>query len=131
VLAARVTAAGLVVLLVAAGTAQARTLIYTQAPDEGFKPKPATLGYTATPFVSGFTVTARRLEWRRWGDASARATGDEHRVRIDLPNGFEYKQAEVGNTVMATASSDDPLSFSFEKSYAQLNRFDWSPAAAA
>lgn len=59
------------------------------------------------------------------------ATGDEHRVRIDLPNGFEYKQAEIGNTVTATASSDDPLSFGFEKSYAQLNRFDWSSAGAA
>jgi hypothetical protein len=59
------------------------------------------------------------------------ATGDEHRVRIDLPNGFEYKQAEVGNTVQASASSDGPLSFSFEKSYAQLNRFDWSPEGAA
>jgi hypothetical protein len=58
------------------------------------------------------------------------ATGDEHRVRIDLPNGFEYKQAEIGNTVTATASSNDPLSFSFEKSYAQLNRFDWSSAGA-
>jgi hypothetical protein len=56
------------------------------------------------------------------------ATGDEHRVRIDLPNGFEYKQAEVGNTVKASASADDPLSFSFERSYAQLNKFDWSPA---
>jgi hypothetical protein len=56
------------------------------------------------------------------------ATGDEHRVRIDLPNGFEYKQAEVGNTVQASASADDPLSFSFERSYAQLNKFDWSPA---
>jgi hypothetical protein len=59
------------------------------------------------------------------------ATGDEHRVRIDLPNGFEYKQAEVGNTVSASASSDDPLSYEFGKSYAQLNRFDWSPAGAA
>jgi hypothetical protein len=59
------------------------------------------------------------------------ATGDEHRVRIDLPNGFEYKQAEVGNTVTGSASSDDPLSYSFENSYAQLNRFDWSPAGAA
>jgi hypothetical protein len=57
------------------------------------------------------------------------ATGDEHRVRIDLPNGFEYKQAEIGNTVKSSASGDDPLSFSFERSYAQLNKFDWSPAA--
>src|SRR5207248_2450084 len=31
--------------------------------------------------------------------------GDEYRVRIDLPNGFEYKQAEIGNSVswMTTA----------------------------
>ena len=54
------------------------------------------------------------------------ATGEEHRVRIDLPNGFEFKQAEVGNTVAASASGADPLSFSFERSYAQLNRIDWS-----
>jgi hypothetical protein len=59
------------------------------------------------------------------------ATGDEHRVRIDLPNGFEYKQAEIGNTVETSASGDDPLSFSFERSYAQLNKIDWSPASAA
>lgn len=58
------------------------------------------------------------------------ATGEEHRVRIDLPNGFEYKQAEVGNTVKASASSEGPLSYSFEGSYAQLNEFDWAPAAA-
>lgn len=80
----------------------------------------------------------RRVATIRVGDFGATtiepikspATGDEHRVRIDLPNGFEYKQAEVGNTVQASASSDDPLSFSFERTYAQLNRFDWSPAAA-
>ena len=59
------------------------------------------------------------------------ATGDEHRVRIDLPNGFEYKQAEIGNTVKASASADKPLSFSFERSYAQLNPIDWSPAGAS
>lgn len=56
------------------------------------------------------------------------ATGEEHRVRIDLPNGFEYKQAEVGNTTSARAAADDPLSFTLEKSYAQLNEFDWSNA---
>jgi hypothetical protein len=56
------------------------------------------------------------------------ATGEEHRVRIDLPNGFEYRQAEIGNTVGARASADDPLSFTFEKSYAQLNQFNWSNA---
>ena len=58
------------------------------------------------------------------------ATGDEHRVRIDLPNGFEYKQAEVGNTVEARALGEGPLSYSFERSYGQLNKFDWSSAGA-
>jgi hypothetical protein len=54
------------------------------------------------------------------------ATGEEHRVRIDLPNGFEYKQAEIGNTVEWKVSCDDPLSFSHENTYAQLYEFDWS-----
>jgi hypothetical protein len=54
------------------------------------------------------------------------ATGEEHRVRIDLPHGFEFKQAEVGNTIAASASGADPLSFGFEGTYAQMNRFDWS-----
>jgi len=53
-------------------------------------------------------------------------SGDEHRVRIDLPEGFEYKQAEIGNTVRATVSSEDPLSFTLENTYAQLNPFDWT-----
>jgi hypothetical protein len=53
---------------------------------------------------------------------------DEHRVRIDLPNGFEYKQAEVANTEEWKVTADDPLSFSHENTYAQLYEFDWSNA---
>jgi hypothetical protein len=56
------------------------------------------------------------------------ASGEEHRVRIDLPNGFEYKQAEIANTVAAGVSGNDPLSFELENSYGQLNPIDWSPA---
>ncbi len=56
------------------------------------------------------------------------ATGEQHRVRIDLPNGFEYKQAEIGNTVSARTSGDEPLSFTLENTYAQLSEFDWSNA---
>jgi hypothetical protein len=56
------------------------------------------------------------------------ATGDEHRVRIDLPNGFEYKQAEIGNTVNARVSGEAPLDFTLEGTYGQLNPFDWSSA---
>jgi hypothetical protein len=53
---------------------------------------------------------------------------DEHRVRIDIPGGFEYKQAEIGNSVEWKATGDDPLSFSHENSYAQLYEFEWSNA---
>jgi hypothetical protein len=55
-------------------------------------------------------------------------SGDEHRVRIDLPNGFEYKQAEIANAVQTRVSGSDPLSFTLENTYGQLNPFDWSPA---
>jgi hypothetical protein len=55
-------------------------------------------------------------------------TGDDHRVRIDLPDGSEYKQAEIGNTVEARVSAEEPLSFTLENTYAQLNPFDWTNA---
>jgi hypothetical protein len=55
-------------------------------------------------------------------------TGDEHRVRIDLPDGFEYKQAEIGNTVHGSVSGEEPLSFTLENTYGQLNPFDWTNA---
>jgi hypothetical protein len=50
----------------------------------------------------------------------------EHRVRIDLPNGFEYKLAEIGDTVELRANGDAPLSFSHENTYAQMYEFEWS-----
>jgi hypothetical protein len=53
---------------------------------------------------------------------------DEHRVRIDLPNGFEYKQAEIGDTVEWNVKGNDPLSFSHEHTYAQIYEFEWSNA---
>jgi hypothetical protein len=55
-------------------------------------------------------------------------TGDPHRVRIDLPDGFEYRRAEIGNTVRARVSAEEPLSFTLENTYAQLNPFDWTNA---
>jgi hypothetical protein len=55
-------------------------------------------------------------------------SGDEHRVRIDLPDGFEYKQAEIANAVHTHVSGAEPLSFTLENTYGQLNPFDWSPA---
>jgi hypothetical protein len=52
----------------------------------------------------------------------------EHRVRIDLPDGFEYKQAEIGDTVEFRVNGDAPLSFSHEHTYAQMYEFEWSNA---
>ncbi|HEX3036450.1 MAG TPA: DUF1326 domain-containing protein [Thermodesulfobacteriota bacterium] len=53
-------------------------------------------------------------------------TGDEHRALIVLPNGFEYKEAEMANAVSFSVSSGDKLTFQHTNSYAQLNTFDWS-----
>lgn len=55
-------------------------------------------------------------------------TGEEHRARIDLPNGFEYKQAEVANAVRWKASCRPPLSIEHQGKHAHLNRFEWSNA---
>ena len=54
------------------------------------------------------------------------ATGEEHRARIALPDGFEYKEAEMGNTVSCRVSAGDKLTFELKNTYAQLNAFDWS-----
>lgn len=52
----------------------------------------------------------------------------EHRVRIDLPDGFEYKFAEIGSSVDWKVDSGAPLSFSHEdeNTYAQMYEFEWS-----
>ena len=54
------------------------------------------------------------------------ATGEEHKARIVLPNGFEFKEAEMGNTVHCRVSAGEKLTFELENTYAQLNAFDWS-----
>jgi hypothetical protein len=53
-------------------------------------------------------------------------TGEEHRARIVLPNGFEYKEAEMGNAALLRVQSGIPLVFEHANTYAQLNAFDWS-----
>ena len=55
-------------------------------------------------------------------------TGEEHRARIVLPEGFEYKEAEVANAVSLKVHSALPLTFEYENTYSQLNVFDWSNA---
>lgn len=44
-------------------------------------------------------------------------TGEEHRARIDLPNGFEYTLAEIGSSSFNTSG---PISLSHEDRYAQF-----------
>jgi hypothetical protein len=53
-------------------------------------------------------------------------SGEEHRARIDLPNGFEYRLAEMGNTVECRTTAEAPLALTLSNTYAQLNEFDWS-----
>ena len=46
------------------------------------------------------------------------ATGDEHRVRIDMPNGIEYDIAEIGN---ASTEATGAIQLKLEDSYGQWN----------
>ncbi|MFX1675324.1 DUF1326 domain-containing protein [Paraburkholderia sp. A2WS-5] len=47
------------------------------------------------------------------------ATGAEHRVRIDLPNGFEYELAEIGS---GSGSSQGNIALQLDGTYAQFAR---------
>jgi hypothetical protein len=44
-------------------------------------------------------------------------TGVEHRARIDLPHGFEYKIAEMGS---ASSSVKGPIAMELKNSYGQF-----------
>jgi hypothetical protein len=50
-------------------------------------------------------------------------TGAEHRVRIDLPRGFEYTIAEMGS---ASSSVKGPLAMELTNSYGQFNNLHLS-----
>ena len=54
-------------------------------------------------------------------------TGEEHRAIIRLPNGFEYKEAEMGNCLENYAKLGDKV-ISNKNSYAQFAAVDWSNA---
>jgi len=51
-------------------------------------------------------------------------TSEEHRARIVLPNGFEYKEAKMGNTVSFEVKVPQELAMRHQDTYAQLNAFD-------
>lgn len=46
------------------------------------------------------------------------ATGDEHRVRIDMPNGIEFTLAEIGN---ASSEATGAITLNLENSFGQWN----------
>jgi hypothetical protein len=50
----------------------------------------------------------------------------EHRARIVLPGGFEYREAEMGNATRISATAGGELEFEYRDCYAQLNAFDWT-----
>jgi hypothetical protein len=52
-------------------------------------------------------------------------TGEEHRALIKLPNGFEYKEAEMANAVSMHATVGDKA-LKNQNSYAQLCAVEWS-----
>lgn len=54
-------------------------------------------------------------------------TGEEHRARIQLPSGFEYKEAEMGNCVENRVTLGD-RTFQNQNTYAQFCAVDWSNA---
>jgi hypothetical protein len=51
-------------------------------------------------------------------------TGQEHRALIRLPNGFEYKEAEMANAVTMLATLGDKT-LQNQNSYAQLAAVEW------
>ena len=53
-------------------------------------------------------------------------TGDEHRVGIVMPGGFEFEEAEVANSVHLRSTAGKSLDFDLENTFGQLNEFDWS-----
>lgn len=54
------------------------------------------------------------------------ATCEEHWARIELPHGFEFRVAEMGNSVSWWVAAGEHLTMQHEDTYAQLNRIDWS-----
>ena len=55
-------------------------------------------------------------------------TGEEHRARIVLPQGFEFTEAEMGNAVVLRAKAGNRVNFEHHNTYTQLCAIDWSNA---
>ncbi|MBA3896688.1 MAG: DUF1326 domain-containing protein, partial [Sphingomonadaceae bacterium] len=55
-------------------------------------------------------------------------TGDEHRARVVLPNGFEYREAEYAS---GRTQADGPVSLGFGGTHAHVAMLDLSTRGAA
>lgn len=82
----------------------------------------ATFDTIHDPVFSEIDVDARAARRRvsGWIEASGEplrnpVTGEEHRARIHLPNGFEYDVCEVGS---GTARTQGPVALMIEASHA-------------
>ncbi|GAC1382891.1 MAG: hypothetical protein NVSMB48_14780 [Marmoricola sp.] len=56
--------------------------------------------------------------------------GDPHRVRLELPNGFEFKVAEIANAESWHVDGPPPLNFRHERTYTQICKVDWDSSGA-
>lgn len=74
------------------------------------------------------TLKVPALDWEfRAEPIKNPVTGEELRARIQLPDGFEYKVAEMGNCVENHAMLGDKM-ISNRNSYAQFASVDWTNA---
>ena len=53
-------------------------------------------------------------------------TSEEHRARINLPNGFEYEVAEVANTVSLSVTAPEVMRMEHGNCHAHLCEINWS-----
>jgi len=86
--------------------------------------------YVAIEFESDRERRTARLNVPGLGEFRAEpirnpVTGEEHRARIDLPNGFEYKLAEMANCLENKARVGDKV-IANTNSYAQFASIDWT-----
>lgn len=56
-------------------------------------------------------------------------TGEPHRARLTLPDGFEYHEAEFASSDVVTEDSAIPLQWN--DSHAHISRLDWTPSGPA
>jgi hypothetical protein len=86
--------------------------------------------YVAIDFESDQERRTARLKVPGFGEFRAEpiknpVTGEEHRARIDLPNGFEYKLAEMANCVEHNATLGDKV-IANANCYAQFCAVEWT-----